>query len=40
MAIVVVIVNGHGSGIDTRRTHEPTKSQLALYKALIHCNSR
>ena len=40
MAILVVIINGRGLGIDTRRKHEPTKSQLALYKVLIHCNSR
>ena len=31
IAIVVVIINGHGLGIDT--CHR-------LYKALIHCNSR
>ena len=40
MATVVVIVNGRGLGIDMRRRHLPTKSQLALYKAVIHCNSR
>ena len=39
MAIVVVIINGLGLGIDTRRRHYPTKSCLALYKGLIHCNS-
>ena len=39
MAIVVVIVNGHGLDFDTRHRHKPTKSYLALYKVAIHCNS-
>ena len=36
MATVVVIVNGRGLGIGTRRRHKPHKSQLAQYKV---CNS-
>ena len=39
MATVVAIVNGRGLGIGTRRTEQPHKSLLALYKALIHYNS-
>ena len=40
MATVVVIVNGRGLAIGTRRRHKPHKSQLAQYKALIHCTTR
>ena len=39
MAIVVVIIIGRGLGFDTHHRHQPTKSCLALYKALIHCSS-
>ena len=39
MATVVIVVNGRGLSIVTRRRNSPTKSKLALYKALIHCNS-
>ena len=40
MATLAVIINGHGLGIDAHRVNYPNKSQLVLYKALIHCNSR
>ena len=39
MASAVGIINGPGLGIDTHRGNQPDKSKLALYKALIHCNS-
>ena len=39
MPTVVVIVNGRGLGIYKCQTHQPTKSWLSLYKALIHCSS-
>ena len=40
MATVAIIINGRGFGIDTRCGNQPNRSQLALYKALIYCNSR
>ena len=40
MAVVVGISSGRDVGIYTRRGNKPNKSKLALYKPLIHCNSR
>ena len=37
LGTIVVIVNGHGLGIGTRQT---LTHYVALYKALIYCNSR
>ena len=36
---VVGIANGRDFGIDIGHGNYPTKSKLALYKALICCNS-
>ena len=40
MAVVVGISSGRDVSIYTRRVNFPNKSKLALYKPLIHCNSR
>ena len=40
MAAVVGIINGHGLSIHTRHVNYPNKSNLVLYKTLLHCNSR
>ena len=40
MAAVVGIVSGHGVCIHTRHGNQPNKNKLALYKPLLHCNSR
>ena len=39
MAAVAIILDGCDLAIDTHRGNQTNKSQLALYKALIHCNS-
>ena len=40
MAVVVGISSGRDVNIYTRHGNQPNKGKLALYKPLIHCNSR
>ena len=40
MAAAVIISSRGGLRIEVHRGNKPNKNKLALYKLLIHCNSR